>query len=231
MKLHALVSDLETAKIAVEGGATVLQLRLKGRPTQAVVDEGRPFRHLCALHGITFVVNDDCEAAVELGADGVHLGRDDEGAEAAVEAGLMLGTSAATIEEAVSGERVGAAYIGAGPVWATPTKPDADPPIGLDGLAAICEEVFCRGFLAWGLAGRYATWAVVLIVSFLFGCLHADPQQGVGAMCLGAASGGSIRVRPKCVRGRVRPSLLRSCGATTVASWPTASRRSTRAMP
>ena len=141
MKLHALVSDLETAKIAVEGGATVLQLRLKGRPTQEVVDEGRPFRHLCALHGITFVVNDDCEAAVELGADGVHLGRDDEGAEAAVEAGLMLGMSAATIEEAVSGEQLGAAYIGAGPVWATPTKPDADPPIGLDGLAAICEAV------------------------------------------------------------------------------------------
>lgn len=141
MRLHALVSDLETAKIAVEGGATVLQLRLKGKPTQAVVDEGRPFRHLCALHGITFVVNDDCEAAVELGADGVHLGRDDDGAEAAVEAGLMLGTSAATIEEAVSGERIGATYIGAGPVWATPSKPDADPPIGLDGLAAICDAV------------------------------------------------------------------------------------------
>lgn len=141
MKLHAIVSDLETAKSAVEGGATVLQLRLKGRTTQEVVDEGRPFRHLCALHGITFVVNDDCEAAVELGADGVHLGRSDEGSEAAVEAGLMLGRSAATIEEAVSGERIGAAYIGAGPVWATPTKPDADPPIGLDGLAEICEAV------------------------------------------------------------------------------------------
>jgi thiamine-phosphate pyrophosphorylase len=136
-----LVNDLETAKLAVEGGATVLQLRLKDRPTQEIVDEGRPFRHLCALHGVTFVVNDDCEAAVELGADGVHLGRNDEGARAAVEAGLMLGTSAATSEEAVSGEEVGAAYIGAGPVWATPTKPDADPPIGLDGLAAICEAV------------------------------------------------------------------------------------------
>jgi thiamine-phosphate pyrophosphorylase len=141
VKLHAIVSDLETAKSAVEGGATVLQLRLKGRPTQEVVDEGRPFRHLCALYGVTFVVNDDCEAAVELGADGVHLGRTDEGAEAAVAAGLMLGLSAATTEEATTGERIGAAYIGAGPVWATPTKPDADPPIGLDGLAAICEAV------------------------------------------------------------------------------------------
>ena len=49
----------------------------------------------------------------------------------------------------------------------------------------ICEEVFCRGFLAQGLSGRYQTWAVVLMVSFLFGCLHVDPQQGVGAMLLG----------------------------------------------
>jgi membrane protease YdiL (CAAX protease family) len=56
---------------------------------------------------------------------------------------------------------------------------------------AICEEVFCRGFLGWGLAGRYRAWTVVLIVSFLFGCLHGDPQQGVGAMCLGAAIHGS----------------------------------------
>jgi thiamine-phosphate pyrophosphorylase len=141
MRLHAVVSDLETAKVAVEGGATVLQLRLKGRSTQEVVDEGRAYRHLCALHGVTFVVNDDCEAAVELGADGVHLGREDPGAEAAVEAGLMLGTSAASVEEATQGERIGAAYVGAGPVWATPTKPDADAPIGLGGLGAICEAV------------------------------------------------------------------------------------------
>jgi thiamine-phosphate pyrophosphorylase len=140
MRLHALVSDLETAQAAVEG-ATLLQLRLKGRSTEEVVDEGRPYRHLCALRGVTFVVNDDHEAAIELGADGVHLGRTDSGAEAALEAGLMLGTSAANVQEAIEGERIGASYIGAGPVWATPTKPDADPPIGLDGLAEICEAV------------------------------------------------------------------------------------------
>ena len=141
MRLHALVSDLDTAKAAVEGDATVIQLRLKGLSTRDLVDQGRPYRHLCALHGVTFVVNDDYEAAVELGADGVHLGRDDAGAEAALAAGLMLGTSAADRQEAVEGERIGASYVGAGPVWATPTKPDADPPIGLDGLATICAAV------------------------------------------------------------------------------------------
>jgi thiamine-phosphate pyrophosphorylase len=137
MRLHAIVSDVDTAKVAVEGGATVVQLRLKGASTAEVVEAGRAFGELNA----TFVVNDDVEAAIALGADGVHLGRDDPGAERALEAGLLLGRSAASVEEARSAESGGASYIGAGPVWATPSKLDADPPIGLDGLAAICATV------------------------------------------------------------------------------------------
>jgi thiamine-phosphate pyrophosphorylase len=137
LRLHAIVTDFEAAVRAVEGGATVIQLRLKGAPTGDVVETGKPFRDLPA----TFVVNDDVEAALALGADGVHLGRDDPGAERALEGGLMLGLSASRVEQAIAGERLGATYIGAGPVWATPSKPDADPPIGLDGLAAICAAV------------------------------------------------------------------------------------------
>jgi thiamine-phosphate pyrophosphorylase len=137
VKLHALVEDLETARAAVDGGATVVQLRLKEASTDEVVERGRPFRELPA----TFVVNDDVDAALRLGADGVHLGRGDEGAEKALENGLLLGLSASKVEEALTAEARGAAYIGAGPVWATPSKTDADPPIGLDGLAAICAAV------------------------------------------------------------------------------------------
>jgi thiamine-phosphate pyrophosphorylase len=136
VRLHAVVSDLETARAAIEGGATVVQLRVKA-PTEQVVQAGRGFRELPA----TFIVNDDVEAALELAADGVHLGRDDLGAERALGAGLLLGASAASVVEAREGEALGAAYVGAGPVWATPTKPDADPPIGLEGLAEICRAV------------------------------------------------------------------------------------------
>jgi thiamine-phosphate pyrophosphorylase len=137
MRLHAIVTDIETARAAVEGGATVVQLRLKGATTEEVVEAGRPFCDLPAL----FVVNDDVEAAIALGADGVHLGRDDVGAERAVEADLLLGISATSVDEARAGQEVGAAYIGAGPVWATPSKPDAGRQIGLEGLAAICLVV------------------------------------------------------------------------------------------
>ena len=137
MRLHVLVEDLATAERAVADGATVVQLRLKGVPSGELEERARPFTALAA----TFVVNDDVEAAIRVGADGVHLGRSDEGAERARAAGLLLGLSAASVEEAVEAERSGADYVGAGPVWPTPSKPDADPPIGLEGLAAIARAV------------------------------------------------------------------------------------------
>ena len=137
MRLHAIVEDLETAKAAIAGGATVVQLRRKGASTDELVETGWPFREL----DTTFVVNDDVEAAIRLGADGVHLGRDDPGAERALEAGLVLGLSATGVDEARTAERAGATYIGAGPVWETPSKTDADPAIGLEGLAEICAAV------------------------------------------------------------------------------------------
>jgi len=137
MRLHAIVEDLGAARNAVAGGATVVQLRRKGADTDELVELGRGFRLLDA----TFVVNDDLEAALRLGADGVHLGWKDTGVERARAEGLMLGLSAASADQARVGVARGAAYIGAGPVWATPSKPDADPPIGLDGLAEICRAV------------------------------------------------------------------------------------------
>jgi thiamine-phosphate pyrophosphorylase len=137
VKLHAIVDELETARIAVEGGATVVQWRLKNVPRVDVVERGRASRSLCARHGIPFVVNDDVEAALMLGADGVHLGRGDEGAARAKEHGLLLGLSASSIDQAR--DTAFADYVGVGPVWPTASKADADPPIGLDGLRAICD--------------------------------------------------------------------------------------------
>ena len=141
MKLHCIVENAEGARAAAEGGATVIQLRLKHAPTLEVVERGRPILQIARETGVTFVVNDDVEAALALNADGVHLGRADEGKELARAAGLMLGISATSLYEAIAGVEQGAAYIGAGPVWVTPTKPDAGSPLGLDGLAAICEAV------------------------------------------------------------------------------------------
>jgi thiamine-phosphate diphosphorylase len=131
--VHAIVEDLETARRAVDAGATVVQLRVKA-PTETVVERGQGFAELDA----TFVVNDDVEAAIRLAADGVHLGQGDHGAERARAHGLLLGRSVGSVDEAVAAD---ADYLGAGPVWETPSKTDADPAIGLEGLRRICCAV------------------------------------------------------------------------------------------
>ena len=141
MKLHALVGGLFMAGAAAQAGATVLQVRQKGVPTAKLVERGVAFRDLARESELTFVVNDDVDAALALDADGVHLGQGDDGAERAIAAGLLVGVSAATTEQAREAMSLGAGYIGAGPVWATPSKTDAEPAIGLDGLAAICDAV------------------------------------------------------------------------------------------
>jgi thiamine-phosphate pyrophosphorylase len=131
--VHAIVENLETARRSIEAGATVVQLRVKA-PTVEVVARGREFRQL----GTTFVVNDDVDAALELGADGVHLGQSDTGAHRARQRGLLLGRSATSYEEAIDAD---ADYLGVGPIWETPSKGDASPPLGIDELARICRVV------------------------------------------------------------------------------------------
>jgi thiamine-phosphate diphosphorylase len=133
MRVHAIVDHLEAARRAIEAGATVVQLRVKG-PTDEVVGRGRGLRAL----GTPFVVNDDVGAALELGADGVHLGQSDRGATRARSSGLMLGRSVSSYEEALSAE---ADYLGVGPIWETPSKGDAAPALGLGELARICAAV------------------------------------------------------------------------------------------
>ncbi len=137
MRLHAIVDSVAVAERAVAAGATVVQVRLKDAGTLARAEMGRRLRHLPAM----LVINDDVEAALLCRADGVHLGQTDPGAERALAAGLVLGLSVSTLDEAEEARDIGAAYVGAGPVWSTPSKRDAAAPIGLDGLAAICALV------------------------------------------------------------------------------------------
>jgi thiamine-phosphate pyrophosphorylase len=149
VRVHAIVADLETAKLAVAAGATVVQLRVKA-PTDVVVARGNGFRELPA----TFIVNDDVDAAIALAADGVHLGQGDEGGERARAAGLLLGRSAATLEQALAAD---ADYLGVGPIWETPSKTDSDPAIGVAALRAICAAVAVPVVAIGGIDAANAT--------------------------------------------------------------------------
>ena len=117
-------------------GLRVIQLRMKDTPRAEIVAVARRVRAVVPA-GVAFIVNDDPEIAVEVGADGVHLGQDDT---PYADARRLLGERAIIGLSTHNPGQVAAAcalapdYIGVGPVFATPTKKIPDPPIGLDGM-------------------------------------------------------------------------------------------------
>lgn len=112
---------------ALRGGADIVQLRDKSAAAPDLLAKALELRRLTRRYGALFVVNDDIELALATAADGVHLGQDDMPlAEARrIAAGrLFIGISTHNLEQALAAERGGADYIGVGPVYPTPTKPD-----------------------------------------------------------------------------------------------------------
>lgn len=137
---------MEVAAAALEGGADAIQLR--GKELGGRELHGLALRMGDAIGrspaGGLFFVNDRIDVAMAAKADGVHLGQEDVPARAArslMSAGMILGISATTVEEALAAREDGADYLGVGPVFATPSKDDAAPPIGLEGLKRIREAV------------------------------------------------------------------------------------------
>jgi len=131
---------LEDVRQALSAGAVMIQYREKEAPYSARREEAACLLEICRAHGTPFVVNDDVELAAEIGADGVHLGQLDlplREARRALGEGAIIGISAGGVEDSRAAERDGADYVSASPVFATPTKPDAGPPLGLEGLARI----------------------------------------------------------------------------------------------
>lgn len=135
------------------GGLGILQLRAKGYTPETIRDMGRELLPLCRRHGCLFILNDYPEIAVEIGADGVHLGQDDgplEQARQLLGMDAILGRSTHSPEQARQACREGADYIGFGPLFPTGTKPGR-PAIGLQDIAhvhAMLPEafpVFCIG--------------------------------------------------------------------------------------
>ncbi len=132
-----------TASIDQGGaGATVLQVRLKPASTREILAAARMARRVTRETGALLVVNDRLDVAMAVGADGVHLGQDDLPlAEALAVLGadredMLVGVSTHDLAQVATALEGGADYLGFGPVFATGTKANPDPVVGVDGLAA-----------------------------------------------------------------------------------------------
>lgn len=115
---------------AIEGGVTLFQFREKGTGARTGLDKlelAKDLQQICRKHRIPFLVNDDVDLALQIDADGVHVGQDDESVETVREriGDKILGVSAHSIEEAELAIAQGADYLGVGPVFPTTTKEDA----------------------------------------------------------------------------------------------------------
>lgn len=131
---------LATVAAALRGGAVLVQYRAKDVPPERRHAEASALLQLCRAHGTPLLVNDDLELALAIGADGVHLGRDDAPADVArgrLGAGALIGVSCyADLQRAHAAIAAGADYVAFGSMFPSSTKPAAPPaPLALLGAA------------------------------------------------------------------------------------------------
>jgi thiamine-phosphate pyrophosphorylase len=130
----------QVVRAAVDGGVTCVQVREKGCSTREYIERLMPVRALLTERGVPLIVNDRLDIALALEADGIHLGQTDMPLHLARRiAGdrLLVGISCESRQDAIEAERGGADYVSVSPVFATPTKTDAAPALGLEGVRAI----------------------------------------------------------------------------------------------
>jgi thiamine-phosphate pyrophosphorylase len=148
------VEESDLARVAqqmIQGGVDLIQLRGKGRSIDELADLAAELHELTARSSTPLIVNDHVQIASQIPVEGLHVGQDDDPIELARhKAGreIVVGKSTHSLEQALAAQREGADYIGFGPIFATPTKPDYAP-IGLAGISRVHAEVnlpiFCIG--------------------------------------------------------------------------------------
>ncbi|WP_037083004.1 thiamine phosphate synthase [Neorhizobium vignae] len=177
------IGMIETTRLAVAGGVTIVQLRDKQADTAKMVETGRALKAVLAGTGVPLIINDDVEAAIAIHAEGLHVGQSDMVAVMArqrVGHGMILGLSVETEELARRVDPSIVDYVGIGPVFATSTKPDHKQPIGFDGLARIAAMAPVPAVAIGGVKAEHAGPALgagakgIAVVSAI--CGQPDPE-------------------------------------------------------
>jgi thiamine-phosphate pyrophosphorylase len=178
LRLNAIVdperangrSLAELTRLVVAGGATLIQLRDKRGSTRRMIEEARAIKAVLAGTGVPLVINDRVDVALVAGADGVHVGQDDMPAEDArrlLGQKAIIGLSIKSIALANAAPLDVIDYAGIGGVYATTSKDNPNPPIGVAGLREIVAVFRARSkdFPVCGIAGIDASNAAPVIAA------------------------------------------------------------------
>jgi thiamine-phosphate pyrophosphorylase len=174
---------VETVAAAVEGGVTMVQLRHKNAPAQAMVEAGRALHALLAPRGIPLMVNDRIDVAHAIGAEGVHVGQDDlppAAARAILGPRAIIGLSITGESQLAGCDPAVVDYVGLGPLFPTGTKADAARVLGEAAFAAIRPRLHCPTVAIGGITALNAARAIaagadgIAVVSAI--CAASDPR-------------------------------------------------------
>lgn len=138
------LSHIDTARLAISGGATVIQYREKSLSFKKLYQTAIEIKKLTDASDIPLIINDRMDLAMAVRASGVHLGQDDADLRIARDLlgeDAVIGITVGNIEQAVQAEKGGADYLGVSPIFPTPSKDDAGSPIGCQTLKAIKDQV------------------------------------------------------------------------------------------
>ena len=180
---------IEVVMEAVEGGVTLVQLREKAASTREFLREGIRLRNHLKERGIPLIINDRLDIALALHADGVHLGKDDMPYETAREflgPQKIIGLSAESVEDAITADQKGADYIGVSPIFTTPTKPELETGLGMEGIKRIREKIPLPLVAIGGINASNCRLALesgadgVAVVSAI--CSAEDPREAARAI-------------------------------------------------
>jgi thiamine-phosphate pyrophosphorylase len=153
---------LETVEAAIAGGVTVVQLRDPQAGGRELYETARQLGPVLRRAGVPLIVNDRADVALAAGADGVHVGQSDMPVEAVrrlTGPDFIVGLSVSDAQELQAANALPAGtvdYLGVGPVFATPTKPDASVPVGIDGLAELVAGAALRTVAIGGVSEQNA---------------------------------------------------------------------------
>ena len=141
---NARFSYLDGIKLALEGGCRWVQLRMKDAPDNEIISTAKEVKKLCGEFQATFIVDDHASLVKIIGADGVHLGKNDMPVDTArriLGKDCIIGATANTFDDVENAYNKGADYIGCGPFRFTTTKKNLSPVLGLEGYSEIVKQM------------------------------------------------------------------------------------------
>ncbi len=138
-------SYLEGAKLALDNGIRLIQLRMKHSPLEQVKQTAYELLKECSKYKACLIMNDNADLAISLGFDGVHIGQNDERIESVktkIHNNQMVGLTCNNFEQIQQAKELSADYIGLGPFRFTSTKEKLSPILGIEGYKNIMQQ--CR---------------------------------------------------------------------------------------